>query len=315
MMKTADNLANNKILITGASGFLGSNLCHRLSQSNAEVHAISRSFHPQEPHVRWWQGDLSDIATVRYILKAVKPDIIFHLTSYGVGSPELAQVLPNLHNDSVATVNLLTIATELGCKRFVMTGSPEEPQANDKGELVPVSPYAAAKMASSSYARMFHALYQTPVVIAKPFMTYGPRQREHKLIPYVITSLLQKQAPKLSSGQRQLDWIYVDDLVSAFLACADVPGIEGQTIELGTGKLTSIRMLVEMISSIVNSGVEPLFGALPDRPLEQEWVADTQLAYEKLKWQATTPLFKGLTSTVKWYREQLQLAVEDKIPV
>ncbi|MEB3177726.1 MAG: NAD(P)-dependent oxidoreductase [Nostocaceae cyanobacterium] len=313
-MKIAHHFANNKILITGASGFLGSNLCHRLSQMNAEVHAISRSLHPQETHVRWWQGDMSDITTVRHILKTVKPDIIFHLASHGVGSPELAQVLPNLHNDLVATVNLLTVATELGCQRVVLTGSPEEPQPNNKGEFVPVSPYAAAKLASSAYGRMFHTIYQTPVVITKAFMTYGPRQRVHKLIPYVTTSLLQKQAPKLSSGQRQVDWIYVDDLIDGLLAAAHMPGIEGETIELGTGKLTSIRTIVEMISCIVNSGVEPLFGTLPDRPMEREWAADTQVAYEKLKWQATTPLFKGLTSTVNWYRQQIE-DVTEKIPV
>ncbi len=121
--------------------------------------------------------------------------------------------------------------TEIGCHRIVLAGSLEEPDL-DQGSGPPSSPYAAAKWASNAYARMFHDLYQTPVVTAKLFMVYGPEQNPRFLIPHVISSLLEGVAPKVSSGNRSVDWIYVDDVVSGLLAMADAPDIEGGTIDL-----------------------------------------------------------------------------------
>jgi UDP-glucose 4-epimerase len=99
---------------------------------------------------------------------------------------------------------------------------------------VPCSPYAAAKWSVSGYARMFRALYQIPVVIAKIFMVYGSGQTDHtKLIPYVILSLLRGEAPRLSSGVRLVDWIFVDDVVDGLIGCAQTHGIDGRTVEFG----------------------------------------------------------------------------------
>src|SRR5271155_2900674 len=99
---------------------------------------------------------------------------------------------------------------------------------------------------------MFSALYQTQVVVAKIFMVYGPGQSDHtKLIPYVTTSLLRGEAPKLSSGVRSVDWIYVDDVVEGLIRCAEAPGIDGRTIELGSGKMASIREVVQQLSELV----------------------------------------------------------------
>jgi nucleoside-diphosphate-sugar epimerase len=153
---------------------------------------------------------------------------------------------------------------------------------------------------------MFHELYQTPVVIVRPFMTYGPGQDIRKLIPHIMLSLLQEEAPKLSSGQWQADWIYVDDVVDGFLAAAQVPDVEGHTVDLGSGVLVSIRAVVEQIVHLVGSHVEPLFGALPDRPLEQVRVADTASSYAMMGWEPSTPLIEGLKRTLAWYKRQLK---------
>jgi len=111
----------------------------------------------------------------------------------------------------VSTVNLLTVAANIGCRRIVLLASLEEPEPGHT-DAAPASPYAAAKWTSGTYGRMFHKLYQTPVVLVRPFMTHGPRQDVRKIIP-LLPSPLQDQAPKLASGQRQVDWIYVDDVI------------------------------------------------------------------------------------------------------
>jgi UDP-glucose 4-epimerase len=300
-------LTGEKILVTGASGFIGSHLCRRLCEDGKQVHAISRKVQPSNergPH--WWQGDLADLSAVRGLLTDIQPDVVFHLAGYAFGSRELEAVLPAFRANLTTTVNVLTAATEMGCWRVVLAGSLEEPQPGDS-EGVPASPYAASKWASSAYGRMFHALYQTPVVIARIFMVYGPGEyRLRKLVPYVIRTLLRGQDPKLSSGKRPIDWIYVDDVVDGLLALARAPRVEGSTIDLGSGNLVDIRTVVELLANLVDSAGKPLFGALPDRPMEQVRAADTAATYARTGWRAKTPLEDGLRRAVDWYAGQLR---------
>ena len=213
-------------------------------------------------------------------------------------------MLPTLHSNFLSTVNLLTACTEVGCDRVVLAGSLEEPDL-DRDTISLSSPYAAAKWASSAYAGMFHELYQTPVVIAKIFMVYGAEQNLRFLIPYVISSLLSGESPQVSSGKRPVDWIYIDDLMSGLLAIASAPAIEGQTIDLGSGTLTTVREVVERLGNWIDRQIQPAFGAIPDRPMERVRVADTTNAYAKLGWKAATSLEEGLKLTVDWYRNRL----------
>jgi UDP-glucose 4-epimerase len=302
-----DRLLAQKILVTGASGFIGSHLCRRLCKGGAEVHAISRTrSHDTEHGVRWWQGDLAEIATVQDLLARVKPHVIFHLASHVVGARDLHAVMPTFRCNLMSTVNLLIVAGQVGCRRIVVAGSLEEPEQGDL-EAVPCSPYAAAKWAASAYALMFHALYQLPVVILRIFMVYGPAQRDlRKLVPYVILSLLRGEAPKLTSGQRPVDWIYVEDVVEGLLAAAQAPDVEGSTIDIGSGELVPIRAVVERLIQIIDPDVEALFGAVPDRPFEQVRLADTARSNAMMGWKPTTPLEEGLKRTVDWYKQRLR---------
>jgi nucleoside-diphosphate-sugar epimerase len=298
--------SGKKILVTGASGFIGSCLCQKLLSMGAEVHGVSRTLQPKgSKNLYWWQGDVADIAIVRELLTKIEPGYIFHLAGHNSGSRDLSLVLPTLNSNLISTVNLLTASTEIGCDRIIIIGSLEEPDSGS-AEVIPSSPYAAGKWCSSAYARMFHALYQTPVVNARVFMVYGPGQMDLlKLIPYVTLSLLRDNAPKVSSGKRQMDWIYVEDVVEGLLAIMQSPGIEGNTVDLGSGVLVPVRTVVEKISKIVNANVYPLFGAIGERPMEQIRVAQIKNTHTMTGWKPTTPLEKGLENTVHWYKENL----------
>ena len=298
--------AGQKVLVTGASGFLGSHLCRRLHEEGAEIHAVSRSERTSEKNsIRWWRGEMSDIAAVRRTLLETKPDVIFHLSGLvtGVSGPEL--VLPTLHSLLVSTVNVLTVAAEIGCSRVVLAGSLTEP-IPDHTEPTPASPYAAAKWASSAYGRMFYKLYGLPVVIVRVFMTYGPEQETGKLIPYVALSLLREQMPKLSSGSWEADWIYVDDVISGLVAAARAPNVVGTTIDLGSGTLVPVRKIVKHLVDLTGCRTVPVFGTLTDRPFEQLRVADVGHAHEMLGWRPTVSLLEGLRLTIDWYKRSLQ---------
>jgi len=299
-----------RILVTGANGFIGSHLCLRLCQEGAEVHAVYRSEHPDVTGPQWWQANLAELDEVRKIGRETRPDLIFHLASHVKGAPDIEHVLPTFQSNLQSTINILILAAELGCSRVVLTGSLAEPDGKN-GEAFPSAPYAAAKWASTGYARMFHALYQVPVLIARVFMVYGPGQKDlTKLIPYVTLSILQGRIPSISSGQRLVDWIYVSDVVDGFLALAQTPQLDGATLDIGSGSLVSIRDIVEDLIRITGSSVNAQFGALPDRPLEPTRVAKVDDTYAKTGWKPRVSLREGLENTVRWYRAALERSPE-----
>lgn len=293
------------MLVTGASGFIGSHLSRRLEREGAEVHGVSRRDRREDNlPVRWWKGDLADIDFVENTVAAVRPDIVFHLASRVTGSRSLEQVLPTFRSNLLSTVNLLGATTVSGCDRFVLAGSLEEPRG--EGETaVPCSPYAAAKWSAAGYGRMFHSLYDLPFVSLKLFMVYGPGQSDHeKLIPYTILSLLDDESPGISSGERPVDWIYIDDVVEGVVRGATVPGLEGKSVDLGSGRMTTVREVVFMLDELIDSQASPRFGARPDRQEEQVRVADVADTDEKLGWRPETPLREGLRRTIAWYVER-----------
>jgi nucleoside-diphosphate-sugar epimerase len=292
-------LATSRVLVTGAAGFLGAHLCARLTALGAEVHGVSRSERRGSDGMRWWLSPFDDGHEVTRVLSAIRPAVIYHFSGHVTASPELGHVAPSFESLLASTVHTLVWATEHGA-RVVLAASATEPVAG-----VPGSPYAAAKACANVYARMFHQLYRTPVVVTRPFWVYGPGQRDTKVVPYVITSLLRGQSPRLSGGTLEADWVYVDDVIEGFLGAGVADAALGEEIDLGTGTLVSVRGVVEQIVEIMRPSARPEFGALPDRPSEVVRAADVERARMLLGWRATISLAAGLGRTVAWHRQQL----------
>lgn len=297
----------SKVLVTGASGFIGSHLCMRLASDGHEVYAVSRA-HRSSPDgtIRWSQADIQDPEAARVLVKSVHPQIVFHLSSRVTGSQELSEVVPTFQANLASTINLLVGAVEEGCQRVVLAGSCEAPLP--AGEQTLCSPYAATKWSSAGYADMFQTLFHLSVLVPRIFITYGPGPQDiRKIIPYSILSMLRGEGPKLSSGRRMVDWIYVDDVVEGLIRAATSTVPAPSTFDLGSGSLVSIRSLVNRISEIIDNGAEPEFGALPDRPLEHERVADTSFLERTFGWKPATSLNDGLRKTVNWFKSSQEL--------
>lgn len=300
------SLSGRRVLVTGASGFIGARLCARAVEAGASVHAVSRAPQDAAGGLRWERADLTDEAAVRELVRRVEPELVLHLASEVSGSRDLEAVLPMLHANLLAAVNLMVACAEAGRPRVVLAGSMEEPDMGD-ADAVAQSPYAVAKWGQVAYARHFGALHELPVVHLRVFMVYGPGQLDlRKLVPYVTVSLLRGEAPKLTSGARAVDWIYVDDVVEAFLRAAVAPGAAGRSLDVGSGELVTARALVVRLAELVGGEAEPAFGAIADRPLERVRAADPAPTTEALGWRPRTPLAEGLAHTVAFYRSQLE---------
>lgn len=291
-----------KALVTGGAGFIGSALSTRLAALGAEVHSASRR--PEGPSAaqRHWSLDLAEAAPVNRLITQLRPDYVFHLASHVWGAPDLKHFLPTFHSNLQTSVNLFAALSEAGgCKRVITTGSLVEPDAGS-GQSVPNSPYAAAKWASASYARMCHALYGLPVAIARVFMVYGPAQQdEGKLVPYTIRCLQRGEAPQISSGRHVYDWVFVDDVVEGFLGIASAQNASGKSVDLGTGIQTTTIELVETLCELMGGRVRPLYGVLADRPLEPLRVADRERAFQQVGYRSIVSLREGLQRTIDWY--------------
>lgn len=299
-----DAFKGRRVIVTGATGFIGWHLCEALSLLGAKVWGLSRRASVGDTPHGWFQEsvDLSEDEVVRKVLARLQPELIYHLAGMVTARQDKSLVLPMVHHNLLGTVHVLLAASEVGCEALICVGSSEEVLRDG---LAPASPYAAAKSAGSLYARMFCQLYHLPVVIVRPFMVYGPRQETRKLIPYTMLSLLRQEPPHLSSGKRVYDFIYVLDVVRGLLKAGLEPQVRGEEIDLGTGSGTCIRDVVNLLVELTGSRARPVFGAVADRVGERSRIADWEKARKLLAWQPFWSLQDGLAETVAWYRAHL----------
>ena len=292
-----------RVLVTGASGFIGSHLVSRLISSGAEVHAVSRRPLPGPEGPAWHVANITDSAKCVELVGTVSPDVVFHLASAVTGARDVDLVVPLMAANQGAAVNLLTaIAKAAPSARIVLAGSIEEPHQHD--DLTPHSPYAAAKWAASAYARMFAALWDVRASVLQIAMVYGPAQPDlTKLVPYATLELLRGGVPRLSSGTRLVDWVYIDDVVDAFVRTVDADAAIGKVFDICSGRLVSIRDTVELLNLIVGGEAQPQFSALADRRMDRAQRGDPRAAGELLDWRASTALEDGLRKTVAWNAE------------
>lgn len=296
------NLSQSKILITGIGGFLGSHLARELSAKGAELHGVIPWTQESSQNIyRSWKADLTRFDETQRIIREVRPDIIYHLSSLANGAPHMELVLPILRNEVIASVNVLMASTDFGCSKLIMAGSLEEPLP----EETPSSPYAAAKAASRSYGLMFHKLYGTPIVFTRIFMTYGPGQPNWKVIPYCALSLLRGEQPTIGSAGRMVDWVFVSDVVHGLIAIACTPNLEGESLDLGSGTLVQIKDVVYKVRELINPTIPIHFSPQSDRAFEQVRRADVEATFKKIQWRPRISMERGLSLTVDSLKEMM----------
>jgi len=306
-------LKNKKVLVTGASGFIGSHLTERLLKEKADISIIKRenssSVHlePFKGKVKAFTCDLRNFEEVKKAIATTKPDIIFHLAAHASPERNIDSKLI-FNNNLFGTINLFK-ALNGNFDLFVNTGTCEEygngktPFQEDQAPIS-VSPYSASKIATTHYCQMLNKVHNLPIVTLRPFLTYGPRQRNMKmLIPSAIISSLKNEKLKMTKGEQTRDFIYVEDVVEGYIKTTKSKKAIGEIINIGSGKEYQIKEVVSKISKLSGSQIKPEF-TLPYRSGEtMHFFCSNKKANQLLGWKPKTSLEKGLTKTIKWFKE------------
>ena len=299
-----DDLRGRTVLVTGARGFLGRHLVRRLMAEGAEVHATTRApeaggFPTANP--TWHRCEVTDATEVAELVDHVRPGVVCHLASRVEGRRDHALALPMLDANTRAAVAIMEAAQRLQGCRVVLAGSVEEPRAG----AAPCSPYAAAKAATTAYAQLYAAQWLLPVTVLRIAMVYGPDQPdETKLVPYSIRCFLEGTSPELASGARLIDWVYIDDVVDAFVRAATSPNAGGLIADIGSGHAHSILEVVTRLAELTGYQGPLRFGDRADRPDDVAHLANPRPARSALDWRSHTDLNAGLARTVQWHRQR-----------
>lgn len=316
---------SRKVLVTGADGFIGSHLTEALVEAGANVRAFC--YYNSRNSVGWLdqaqtevaeaiEFTLGDVRDTRFVERSCEGvEVVFHLAAliaipYSYAAPE-SYIDTNVRG----TLNVLEAARRRGCQRIVhastseVYGTPETLPITESHPLRAQSPYAASKIAADKLCEAYYCSFDTPVVTLRPFNTYGPRQSARAVVPTILTQLIRGQREvELGNLEPKRDLTFVSDTVRGFLAAGLVEGLEGRTIQIGTGRSESIRDIFSAAQRACGVQASVRVSRERVRPGRSEvmaLMADASLAESLLGWRASVSLEAGLGRTAEWIRENL----------
>jgi len=321
-------LAGKKVLVTGADGFIGSHLVEALLKCGCSVRAFVfyNSFNSwgwldtltmeQQRCLDIFAGDVRDPNGVREATKGC--EVVFHLAAliaipYSYHSPD-----SYIDTNIKGTLNVLQAARLHGVEKVLVTstsevyGTAQYVPIDEKHPFQGQSPYSATKIGADRLAESFFRSFDTPVVIVRPFNTYGPRQSARAVIPTIITQLLSgEKVLKIGSTVPARDFNYVKDTAQAFIEIAQADGVSGEEINVATGVEYSVGQLVHMLAEQLNPKVEIVAEDKRLRPERSEvyrLLGDNTKICQLTEWRPKYDLASGLADTVAWFRQPDNLA-------
>jgi nucleoside-diphosphate-sugar epimerase len=304
-----------RVILTGASGFVGANLARRLLAEGHELHLIMRrGYQPWRIQsilndVRIWEIDLGDADKLEMLVAQIKPEWIFHLAAHGAYSyqTDLQQII---QTNFLNTVNLVQAALKCGFEAFINTGSSSEYgyknlAPSEQEWLEPNSYYAVTKASATMFCRYTAQTHKLPLSTLRLYSVYGPYEEPTRLIPALILRGLKGDLPPLVNPTISRDYIYVADVEEAYLAAASYPNQElGAVYNVGTGVQTSLEQLVAIAYKLLPITATAQWGSMPNRVWDTAiWVANNAKIKKDLKWEPCYKLEQGLEKTISWFQE------------
>lgn len=245
------------------------------------------------------------------VVKKINPDYIFHFASYGVFSSQ-NDINKIIDINIKGTINLMQAAKEIDCKLLVNAGSATEygikdiPLKEDQIILPVFNDYAVAKAATTLFLQKEAVRYNLPFITLRIFTPYGPYEDKNRLIPYIICNALKNDPIKLTNPANVRDFIFVEDLIDAYLRAIHSQVRPGEIINIGSGQQHSIQEVVDTTLSIVSSNSEIVWRSAEIKTKEIEpkmWIADISKARKILNWKPSYTLKMGISQTVDFIKK------------
>jgi len=303
-------------LVTGAAGFIGSHIAQTLVERGRRVRVFDNLSTGKPENLEGWQegaevirGDLRNADDVAEAVKGVR--YVLHQAAVPSVPKSVEDPLGTNESNITGTLNLLLAAREEGVQRVVFASSssvygdlPSLPK-RETDPTIPLSPYALQKLTGEHYMRQFHSLYGLETVCLRYFNVFGPRQDPESLyaavIPRFITAVAEGGRPTIyGDGLQTRDFTYVQNVVEANLGALEAPNAAGQVINVAAGVKTSLLDLLEVLSGIFDTEIDPVFE--DERPGDiKHSVASNDRAGELLDFEIVVDLEQGLRRTVEWF--------------
>ena len=318
-------MSNQKktILVTGGSGFIGSNFIHMiLDKPNSNIRIVNvdaltyagnpknvKKFEGNENYI-FYHVEIQNTRLINDICKMYDVEGILNFAAESHVDRSIFDVKPFIDTNIVGTVSLLTVAKDLGLKKFVQVSTDEvygslklnsKQKFTEDSQISPNSPYSAAKAAADGFVRSYYHTYGVPTVITRCSNNYGPRQHSEKFIPLMITNAIKgEKLPIYGDGLNVRDWIHVDDHCRAVWLAYE-KGTNGEVYNIGSDNEWSNGELVKKILSIMDKW-EVKLEYVDDRlGHDRRYAIDSSKAHNELGWKPLINFEDGLQSTIHWY--------------
>jgi len=309
-----------KILITGGTGFVGSNFVYKFLKLGDEVNLIVR------PESNFWRIEsikskiklhyinLTSAEAVERFITDLHPQIIFHFAAYGAHQEWQQDVKTIINTNLLGTINLVNASSKIDLECFINTGSAMEYGAKDKSMkednlLEPNNLYGITKASATMYCQFMSRKMNLPLVTMRLFSPYGCFGEKRALIPTIIKAYLINSELNLSSPSLSRDFIFMEDVIESYLKVIEkINSVKGNTFNIGSGIQHSIADVVGMVKKMTNSNLEPNYKTTEKIQHEpQNWAADISKAEKLLNWKPKFSLEEGLKKNIEWFSQNLAL--------
>lgn len=307
-------LKNKKILITGATGFIGANLARYFLKNGADISIFIRKtsnkwrIHDILEDTSGYRVDLVDTVKLRRIIKKIKPHIIIHAATYG-GYQFQKDTQKIIETNFTGTVNLINACKSIDFELFINTGSSSEygikPKPMKETDMLePVNEYGASKAAATLYCHAVLKKESRPVVTVRLFSPYGYYEEKNRLIPSLILSCLKSKNPKVSSPNSVRDFVFIEDIMDAYKkVIGNKDNIKGEIFNIGFGEQHTVGEVAREIVRLTGNRVKPEWGKVNNPRQEPKfWQADITKTKKLLGWHPEHDLKRGLTKDIDWFK-------------
>ncbi len=311
-----------RVLVTGATGFIGKELATKLLEKHYEVHTLERyvtgrySVDQSKKAIKHY-ANLTDYPTIKNIVREVQAEYVVHLAAISPVSFSYDHYIEVTEANYLGTINLAEACYREvpHFRQMILAGTSEEygltlkdrnKKLTEDSTLHPNSPYAVAKVASDMYLKYMYEAYSFPFTVMRPYNTYGRRDNAHFFIERTILQMLKGEKVYLGDKSTVRDWLYVDDHVDAYIKALGNKKAIGEVIQACTGKGYTTEDTAKLIAKLTGFKGEIVWNATPRRPLDARiLIGDNSKAKELLGWRPKYGLEEGLKKTIDYWRKAL----------